>query len=37
MQIMYVDGFSEVQLYESEQHIVSVVSMYATNGSGWIV
>ena len=37
MQIVYTDGLSEEQFFESVQHIVNVVSMYATSGSGWII
>ena len=37
MQIVYADGLSEEQFFESVQHIVNVVSMYATSGSGWII
>ena len=36
MQIVYTDALSEEQFFESVQHIVNVVSMYATSGSGWI-
>ena len=34
MQIVYTDGLSEEQFFESVQHIVNMVSMYATSGSG---
>ena len=37
MKIVYTDGLSEEQFFESVQHIVNVVSMYATSGSGWII
>ena len=37
MQIVYTDALSEEQFFESVQHIVNVVSMYATSGSGWII
>ena len=36
MRIVYADGLSEEQFFESVQHIVNVVSMYASSGSGWI-
>ena len=37
MLIVYTDALSEEQFFESVQHIVNVVSMYATSGSGWII
>ena len=37
MQIVYTDALSEEQFFESVQHIVNVVAMYATSGSGWII
>ena len=37
MQIVYADGLSEELFFESVQHIVNVVSRYATSGSGWII
>ena len=37
MQILYTDGLSEEQFFESVKHIVNVVSIYATSGSGWII
>ena len=37
MQIVYADGLSEEQFFESFQHIVNVISMYATSGKGWII
>ena len=37
MQIVYTDGLSDEQFFESVQHIVNVVSMYATIGTGWII
>ena len=37
LQTVYADGLSEEQFFESVQHIVNVVSMYATSGSDWII
>ena len=37
MQIVYTNGVSEEQLFESVQHFVYVLSMYAKSGSGWII
>ena len=37
MQNLYTDGLSEDQFSESVQHIVNVVSMYATSGRSWTI
>ena len=36
MKIVYTDGLSNEQFFESVHHIVNVIAIYATIGSGWI-
>ena len=37
MQIVYTNGLSEEQFFESVYHYVNVFSMYATSGGGLVI